>query len=75
MWVIEVDILNSKKKEILQVLVVTTHVEYTKLTRTKIWWHVCVVNSSCEFRVATGAQVQFILTMYLVEKKKNHQRQ
>jgi hypothetical protein len=45
----------------LQVPVVTTSVEYTKLPRTKIWWQVYVVNSSYEIRVKTGAYVQYIL--------------
>lgn len=52
-------------KEIFQVLVVTTHVEWAKLTGTKVGWHSCVVNLFRDFRVTTGAK----LITFLYKKK------
>jgi hypothetical protein len=49
-------------KEILQVPVATTHVEWAKLTGTKVRWHSCVVNLFCDFDATTGAK--FIMFLY-----------
>jgi hypothetical protein len=51
--VIEVDLFEIKMK-FCRYRSVTTHIEWAKLTGTKIRWHIGVIDSFCDFRVTTG---------------------
>jgi hypothetical protein len=55
-WVIGNGVLEFKRN-FLQVPVVTTHVEWAKLTGTKVGWNSCIVNLFRDFRATTGAKL------------------